>query len=79
MAVNRCINAKTEWQRITHFHPHTYTFCLHPFLPPNPQAPDVAVTPVLRRRRSVELPEVMTINTSTITWASTFAYLPGLI
>lgn len=31
-------NATTEQKPFTHLYPHTYTFCLHLFLPPNPQA-----------------------------------------
>lgn len=71
---------KFEQQPITHLYPHTYTSCLHPLSSlPTRGRPDVAVTRVVRRRCSVELPEVMTINTSAITWASTFAYSPALI
>lgn len=79
---------KFEQKPITHLHPHTYTSCLlspslslPPSLPsiPTRGRPDVAVTRVVRRRCSVELPGVTTINTSAVTWASSFAYPPALI
>lgn len=72
-----------------HYTPSSSHLHLLPSLSPSPSfslpsiptrgRPDVAVTRVVRRRCSVELPGVTTINTSVVTWASSFAYPPALI